>query len=427
MSADANRRTIVSVFWCGFFTLLAAAVTLISLTAESNPLGVPHEPLSLAIPVFVILTAIILFTLSSRDAADDLAFVFVGTGALAVATTPCFIAVAAPQLGLPSHWFYTSLLLWLGIGLVSVYRSGSGAWSQFLTWLGTASAITSTLCAIGLYAPIAFAAKPLRDAHNLYVLLEVRLTLGIAFLALSLLTATVRAFRVDLGSVPTLRTLRVRTIAQRHTILAPLTNPLIIVFNGAVFVATQALNVLIGLVITLVLRVLRTGVELATLLWQLAFQKNAIVGLLKTLMAMAVTFGVIVAALELAPSVQKYLQASGRVAIAELPAVGALVLIVLIGSSVITLLTDGQATEVPRILFGASLLAVLLVLSGGVVYFVTAIGLIALPGFRTPGPVTLATGTLLLLGVTAASIMGMVEQRNAAASNQPSNATGQSP
>lgn len=427
MSADRNRSTVLSVFWCGFFTLFAAAVTLISLTAALNPLGLPRWLLPLAIPMFVVQVAIILVSLSLRALADDLVEALVITVMLTVATAPCFIAVAAPQLELPSLWFYISLLLWLGIGLVSVYRSDAGAWAQLLTWLGTASTMTSALCAIGLYAPIAFAAQPLRDARNLHMLLDIRLTLGIGFLALCLLTATVRAFRFDLGAIPALRLLRVRPIAPRHTILAPLTNPLIIVFNGAVFVVTQALNVLIGLVVTLILRVLRTGRELASLLWQLAFQKNAVMDLLRALMAMAVTFGVIVAALELAPSVQGYLQASGRVSNAELPMVGALALIVLIGSSVITLLNDGRATEVPRILFGASLIAVLLVLSGGVVYVVAATDLIALPGFKTPGPVTVATGTLILLGVTAASIMGVVEQRNAAASNQPPSAAGQSP
>lgn len=418
MSADANRSTVLSVFWCGFFTLFGAAVTLISL---SNPFGVPQGLLSLAIPVFVVLIAIILISLS-LTAGADLGEVFGMTIVQALATTPCFIAVAAPRLQLPSLWFYISLLLWLGIGLVNVYRSDSGAWAQFLTWLGAASAIASTLCAIGVNAPIAFAAQPLRDARLLHQLLDIRMTLGIGFLALCLLTATVRAFRVDLGAIPALKILRVRLIDARHTILAPLTNPLIIVFNGAMFVAIQALNVLIGLVITLILRALRTGIELATLLWQLAFQKNAVVDLLKTLLAMAVTFGVIVVALELAPSVQEYLQASGRVSTAELPWVGALALSVLIGSSVITLLIEGRATEVPRILFGASLLAVLLVLSGGVLYVVAATDMIELRGFKTPGPVTLATGALILLGVTAASIMGLVEQRNAAASNQPPNA-----
>src|SRR5207253_11271451 len=94
---------------------------------------------------------------------------------------------------------------------------------------------------------------------------------------------------------------QIPSFAQQHSILAPLLNPPIAIVNAMVVAILALLNVLIGFGLTIVIRGVAIGVELGKLLWQLLFEANAALQLMRVLLSMAITFMVIVTAVEAIP------------------------------------------------------------------------------------------------------------------------------
>jgi hypothetical protein len=404
-----------SVFWSGVLCLVAVAVAVLQVTSLTDhvPLIKPWA-LQLILPLFVVLLAVILVALSLRlwrsvwDVIGLISFVAIGAA-------PSVLVVLSSQLGLPIQYFLVALLFWLLVGVASVAGDSKDGWSRTLLALGATSTIATVFCEIGLHFPVQFrfATQPMKEVYGLSGIIDVRVALGVLFGGLCIITAIVRGFEVTLPDTPRIPIPQLPRLGASHSILAPLTDPFIIIVNGGLLAGISLFNVLFAVVVTLLLRGLNIGFELAKLIWQLLFKNNAALHLIKALLAMLVTFAVIIITFQLSPHAHEYLRSDHERMYQHLPFVVALALAVLLGATVIVLVIDGRRVMQERVIFGASLLAVLLVLAGGGVYLLAAMHIVETSGFERIGPISILGAGLMLVGVGRVTFINIAERRHA--------------
>jgi hypothetical protein len=404
-----NRR--FSVAGAIAFTVAASLVTLGQVAEDVSALRIDSRVIDLTLPLFVVFTAIVLTTLSLRcwrTVWEVLAIVAAG----GILTVPSVLAALAPSFKLSSWFFVIALLFWIVVAVWFVTDASYGRWMQFLLWLGAASAITELVCEFGLRGPIPFARAAVTQARALSLLLDVRITLSLSFAALCLATAVLREFALAPPNTWRIPTKALAQVSEARRVLAPLMNPPILVLNGILFAIIALLNVVIGVFLTLLLRILFTGTEFGKLIWELLFEGGAALRLLKGLVSAIVVLSIIVAALETAPALRDYLRSSPASVAGLLPVV-ALAGVVLVGSTLVALVVDGRQMVLGRVLFGASLLVVLLVMSGGLVYATAASGLLRVSGFADIGLISLVVGLLVAVGALAVILMKLRGKREA--------------
>lgn len=400
-----------SVFWAAFFTILAAIVTLSQVAEEySSIFNAPQVGIDLALPLFVVLTGVLLVALSLRI--WDSVWGVLGLAGLGIAAVaPTLLAVLAPRLGLPMWFFLGTLLFWVVLAVLWVSPAGENAWASVLLGLAMASTVIALICEIGLRSPIRFAEIPLAEVRSLSILLDLRITLSILFGSLALLTAVVRAFLRKFPKVPHLPTPQLDRIEDDHPILAPLINPPIIVVNATLFIGVAFVNMFVGILVAIVLLLLFAGAELGQLLWELLTHRNAMLRLGKCLLAILATFGLLIGALELNESLRQYLRASNSYALEAVAPVLVLCCWVVVCTALVTLVVDGRQVIVPRALFGASLLAIMLLLAGGLTYAVVGFDVFPSSGFRQLGPITAGGSALIMCGLLAVTVTNVSKWR----------------
>ena len=400
-----------SVFWSGVLCLLAVAVALSQVTSLTDhlPLIKPWA-VELVLPLFVVLLTVILVVLSLSDQLS----IWSAIGLILIAligVTPSVLVVLTPRLGLPVQFFHIALAFWLVIGVVSVARDLTEVWPSILTLLIVVSTIATVFCEVGTHSPIQFATQPLKEVPGLLGVIEIRLGLGVLTGGLCLITAVVRGFWAKLPSIWTIPTWQLQRLGASYGILAQLVNPFSTFFNGALSATILIANVLFWFFVALLLRVLQIGCELAKLVWQLSFQNDAMPHRLKSLLAMLVTFGVIIMAFQLSPHVREYLRLDPESAYKQLPFVGELALVVLIGAATLGWVIVGERVVLERVSFGATLLVGLLVLAGGALYLLAAVHIVEVVGFDGIGPISILGIGVMLVGVVAAALINVNDWR----------------
>lgn len=400
-----------AVFWAAVFTLLATTVTLSQITdGFSTTFNLPQAAVDLALPLFVILVGVLLVALSLRI--WESVWGVLGLTLLGIAAgAPTVLAVVAPFFALPIWFFIGALLFWVVLAIIWVSPAGENAWSAVLLSLAMASAVIALICGIGLRSPIRFAGVPLSEVRSLSVLLDLRITLSILFGSLSLLTSFVRASLRKSPKVPQVPTPQLDRIEDSHPILAPLFNPPIIVINASLFIVVALFNMFFGILVKIVLLLLFTGVELGQLLWELLTHKNAMLRLGKCLLAIMATFGLVIGVLEFSASLQSYLVTSNSYALVNVLPVLALCGWVVVCAGLVTLVVDGRRVIVPRALFGASLVVILLLIAGGLTYAVVALNVLPSSGFHQVGPITAGGSFLIVCGLLAITVTNVSKWR----------------
>jgi hypothetical protein len=183
------------------------------------------------------------------------------------------------------------------------------------------------------------------------------------------------------------------------------------VTNAILFIVVAVVNMFIGILVAIVFFLLFTGAELGQLLWQLLTHKNAMLRLGKCLLAIIATFGLVIGALELNNSLREYLRASNSYALGEVGPVLVLCGWVVVCAALVTLVVDGRRVIVQRALFGASLLAVLLLIAGGLTYAVVGLNVLPSSGFRQFGPITAGGSALIVCGLLAITVTNVSKWR----------------
>lgn len=402
----------VAVFWSTVLCIVTVAVVMLQVTGPASQATETDSLVPLALPLFVVLLAVILFALSlriRRSTWDAVGLILLGI----VAATPSVLVILSPQLPLSNELFLFGLVFWLFVSVMLIrteINSTSSLWSISLRVLLAVSTVATVFCEVGLHSPVTFAITPMQEVYGLRRGVDIRLWLGVLFVFLCAGTSIVRAFGVPPPKTWTAPIRAINPLPPSRTILAPLTYPIIVVTNGMLLALTSLLNVGIGMVAHLAVYLLNIGRELGKLAWQLLFEDHGAVQIVKALVAMLATFSIVIIAFELSPRLGDYLRADPDATYGLLPAVAALALTVLFGATILALVVDGSKFVLGNFLLGTTLLGVLLLLSGSVVYAIALIDVADVSGFERIGPISLVGGALVLLGI-AFVIVSNVNQR----------------
>jgi hypothetical protein len=399
-SALGSLGSIVFTLRFAYYVLGVLASAVMAVYVCSYTIGLAPASARAGLEIFLVALLIVWLSLAlaiNDDSINNLPLFVVAVSLITLPTALLFL-----RFNSASHplFFWLTLAAWVLFGILFFIlgeaNSGTFSLEFFIATVGVAWAISGTIISLGTLSFLPYASPALRGLGSARLLLDLRYSLGLIFLASILIATMIRAFRTQ---PPTLPTLAAWKIAEptAEGIIASAVLPFIGLINVLLLVGCLITDYLLKAVLLVVFYFVEIGSNIVEILRRVFRENPVIVTSAKVIGAFILSVVALLSARASVFYIIPYLQSSNwwsELAELWIVVLSFAIILLCIGGITRTFIASADCAVVAL----ATLLSVVFV-AGLLLYGLARVDFLGIMGFDFPGPFSVAMVALIAAGI----------------------------